>query len=86
LDIKAFDIEEFKDFNAKLERGDVKLNISATTLIFEVFQKIIKHILESLDNLEGKREIGDIDMKAFVAAYLKLDIAEYILYSAFQAP
>lgn len=83
LDIKPFDLEDYKEFNEKLSEGKIQINISATTVIFQIFIKIIKHINDRLDKMLSKKEVSSTDVKMFVVAYLKLDLAEYILYSAF---
>lgn len=87
IEMKTFDINEFKELNEKLEAGAIKINIRATALIFVTFIKIIKHIIESLEVIDNIRsEIGNIEVKVFIGAYLKLDLGEYILYAAFTAP
>lgn len=87
IEMKPFDINEFKELNEKLESGAIKINIRATALIFVTFIKIIKHIVESLEAIENIRsDIGNIEVKVFIGAYLKLDLGEYILYAAFVAP
>ncbi|CDW72983.1 hormone sensitive [Stylonychia lemnae] len=85
IDIPPFNIELFASFNQKLLKGDVLINVSATTIIFEIFQKIIKNIDEHIMKLIKKKEIESVDVMLFVIPYKKLELAEYLLYSAFKA-
>ena len=53
--------------------------------MFEVFDKLLLKIVETLDTIQKSNYISMINMKQFVICYKKLDLAESILYSSFRA-
>lgn len=53
--------------------------------MYTILVKLVTRINESLDQIMAKREVSSLEVKTFIASYMKLDIAEYILYSSFKA-
>lgn len=82
-EIKQFNIEDFKDLNDQYENGQQLINVTATSILFKVLSKIFQEVNNSLDVLTTAGSLDLAHIKRFVIWYSKLDLSEYIIYSAF---
>lgn len=68
-----------------MKSGEILINIRATAIVYTILVKMLTKINESLEQILAKKEVGSLEVKTFIANYMKLDLAEYILYSSFTA-
>jgi len=85
LSLKPFNFEEYHQKNQELVLGIRFVNVSATALLFEAFCKILRSVLSHQKTILARVRIHKRHIKLFVIDYSKLDMAEYILYSAIDA-
>jgi len=65
--------------------GKKFINISAATILFKIFFRIVRNINSVLESLAHQSSIEESNIKKFIISSSKLDLAEYILYSAMEA-
>ena len=85
LELKPFDMNDFKDLNSLYTEGKKHINISAAGSVYQVISKIAGHIRTNLTDLIDKKGREHSQIKRFVVGCCRVGIAEYLIYSAFQA-
>jgi len=59
--------------NAKFEKGDLMINVTATTIIVKVIENVGKRINEALDLLLSSKEFKVDHLQTFMIATSKCD-------------
>ena len=84
MEFQPFDFDSYSEFTAILLKGEKMVNVHATALVYKVVLKLVTNLDTSLADLFKTKEIPRTSYKVFVIALSKLDIAEYIIYSALE--
>ena len=82
----GYDQERYQDLNDQLINGEIQINISATCMVYKCINCCLKLANEDLRKLiSSGKALTYSDVRKFVVDFYNLDMADFILYSAFRA-